>query len=79
MRKLVIEVFTPDNQKPIIKLIAARFDATKHITVIGRATNYKEPENLRLIEEIDHFNLMEGMITIYYRSGAYMEITRLNV
>jgi hypothetical protein len=78
MRKLKIEVYDTEN-KAIFKVTAARLDATNNITVIASATNNKTSEYIRLIENIDHWYLMDGMITIYYRSGCYMEITRVNV
>lgn len=78
MRKLKINVFDEDD-KQIFKVTAARLDATSNITIIGYSTNCKTSEYLRLVDEIDHWYLMDGMITIYYRSGCYMEITRLNV
>jgi hypothetical protein len=37
--------------------------------------NIKE---LRHSENIDHFNIIDGMITLYYQSGKFIEITSNN-
>jgi len=35
-------------------------------------------ETYTIPEKINHWNLMEGLITIYYDSGFEMEIARIN-
>ena len=76
MRKLQIEGFTADN-KPLFKTVAEHVDATKNITIISQSSRINESEIIRLTTEIDHFNIFSGMITIYYRSGCFIEITKL--
>jgi hypothetical protein len=34
--------------------------------------------DLHIPEEIDHWNIFEGMVTIYYKSGFFIEIVRIH-
>ena len=37
----------------------------------------KPAGNIHLAESLDHFNVFEGVVTIYYENGDYMEVTRV--
>lgn len=78
MRALKIEAI--DNKNNLIfKIIAHRIDATQTMTVINTTTTGKNADNIRIVSEIDHWNIIEGMVTIYYKSGSIMEISRINI
>jgi len=74
MKKLQIECF--DSEANLFeKFIAEKIDATIQQTIISKS--YKESDTIRWPQEIDHWNIIEGMITIYYKNGCYIEITRV--
>jgi hypothetical protein len=77
MRYLQIEAFDKDNNI-IFKVRATRLDVSNILTIISTSVTNKESDNIRLLDCIDHWNIIDGMITIYYESGAVMEITRAN-
>jgi hypothetical protein len=77
MKALKIKVLTANNEL-MFKVVAHHFDATQHITIITTSLNGKESDKIRLTAEIHHWNIIDGMVTIYYTSGSYMEITRIN-
>jgi hypothetical protein len=86
-KKLKIEVYQVINGKNLLthKIICGHLDATRNITTLSEcdiSKNFDESRNFYereafLTEKIDYFNIFEGMITIYYQSGAFMEISRL--
>jgi hypothetical protein len=76
MRSLKIELF--DEEYYLIKkIIAGRFDASLHLTIISESFNTKN-KTIRLPFEIDHWNIFEGMVTIYYKCGCLLEVSRIN-
>jgi hypothetical protein len=82
MKALKIKVIESKSDECIRTLLAKKIDASKHITVINESESFKEHERfdwLRLPFEIDHFNVVEGLITIYYSNGYEMEISRVDI
>jgi hypothetical protein len=77
--KLLIEFFDKKGNN-LERIVAAHIDASTNITVISRAVNHKGnsvlSEEIRIPEKIEHFNLFEGLITLYYQSGYYLEISK---
>jgi hypothetical protein len=85
MKRLKIEVFNDQAQKRKT-VICGHIDASRHITVLSESEvtinlgpSKDKPNNKDLVitDKIDHFNIFEGMITIYYSSGGYIEITKI--
>ena len=83
MRKLSIKLFDKNN---IIQeqLICGKLDATNHITIlsecffINKTLNTGTGCTLRLPANIKSWNIFEGLVTIFYESGLFMEISRIN-
>lgn len=79
LKKLRIDIF---DEYGILKkkIICGHLDCTKSITILSECEiNIANPNNLKdliIPDQIDHFNVFECMITIYYKSGHYIEITR---
>lgn len=82
MRKLKIEVLD-EHGRVWKKVICVHVDSTKNITVLSECeikigVDQLDTTELIIPEKIDHFNIYEGMITIYYQCGKTIEITRFN-
>lgn len=77
MRKLKIEAIDSDNNT-MFKVIAVRVDATGILTVVSTSESHKEKDCIRLVSDIDHWNIIDGLVTIYYTNGNILEITRYN-
>lgn len=75
MKKLKIECF--DKQNTVIKkIIAARIDVTCNLTVISTSETDKETKFIRWIDkQIDHWNIIDEMVTVYYKDLSFIEIT----
>ena len=83
-RKLQIEFYQVINDLPVCthKIICGHLDACKSITILSDCTVHVDglefhEEEVSQAEQIDHFNIVAGLITIYYKNGSYMEISRL--
>lgn len=83
-RKLLIECYDKD-AKPFRRIICGHLDASNHITILSesetqfednKVIEYKSREVIP--DKIDHFNIFGGMITIYYKSGCFIEISRIS-
>lgn len=58
-----------------------RGDATSRITILSESVMVGkkcQPHDYHLAYEIDHWNIIEGMVTVYYKNGLIMEVTRIN-
>ena len=78
MKRLKIQVFN-EKHDPVHTIICEHLDVCNSSTIIGRTYRPGEdPSNYYFTEKVDHFSLMDGMITVYYESGYEMEITRIN-
>jgi len=74
--KLQINAF--DNQAICRqKLIAEHIDATDNLTVIYRAEQLQYKDAF-IVDKISGFNIMQGLVTIYFESGGFIEITKFN-
>jgi hypothetical protein len=67
-------------------IVCGHIDASRHITILSESVidvklnvtkDIADLHDVIIAEAIDHFNIFEGMVTIYYRSGDYIEITKL--
>lgn len=77
MRKLAIRIFDEQNRLQE-QFICDHMDAVSSHTVLYNIQKKDEIYLRQCIpEKIDHWNLMEGLITIYYESGFTMEISRI--
>jgi hypothetical protein len=83
MRKLSITI--RDKKNVILqKIICGHIDACKTSTVLYHSIVFRANTAQNLInqytipESINHFSIIEGLITIYYDNGFEMEIGRLN-
>jgi len=84
MQKLLIKLCN-ENAVCLCTILCSGLDASKHSTILSESVvRYKDKPSSEFInhyaipEEIDHFNIIEGMITLYYRNGFYLEISRVN-
>lgn len=85
-RRLLIEAYQIDKFGIPFKtsrLICGHLDATKNITILFECRKVLKDQtatlkafDVHIPEKIDHFNIIDGMITIYYEDGNYLEITR---
>ena len=82
MKKLKIEAYDKDNVL-LFRTIAHRIDSTRRMTIISTSETHfsseereSEKNNIRFISKVDHFNIIAGMVTIYYENGSFLEITR---
>lgn len=77
VRKLQIKLFDAHNQCRKV-IITGHLDASRNITILSDSTiDEKKIGDVHIPEKIDHFNIFEGLITIYYQSGYYLEVQRL--
>ena len=78
MRNLAIDLYTPNGELKQ-RIICGHVDASRHITILLNVMIDKlKTRDVHIPEKIDHFNIFEGIITIYYISGYFMEISRFN-
>ena len=83
MRKLSIKLFDKNN---VIQeqLICGKLDATNNITILSECFFIKKTntslngKDLHIPANIKSWNIFEGLVTIYYESGLFMEISRIN-
>jgi len=75
MKSLQIEVYDKNNNR-VIKIIARKIDATQHLTVVSLSESFKEKHTIRWPKEIDHWNIFHNLITIYYKDGSFLEISK---
>lgn len=78
MKTFKIQLFDENNILEIT-FISQHIDCTRHTTLFFDnviddliVTEFIIPEN------IDHINIFEGLITIYYINGKFVEISKLN-
>ena len=80
MRLLKIDLFDEDYRK-FQTIMAEHLDATSQLTFISSSQSWYESKklcrSLHLPFELDHWNIMDGLVTIYYKCGCLMEISRL--
>jgi hypothetical protein len=83
MRKLGIKIFDAAHNC-IESIVCEHLDACNSMTILShsyvQSKIYKKGdpgETYTIPEKINHWNLMDGLITIYYTSGFEMEITRI--
>jgi hypothetical protein len=84
MKKLLIKIFRSSDHVLKETIICHHMDATNKttalygFTIVGlKGMNKKEFECYTMPAEIDHWNLIDGLITIYYKTGFEMEISRI--
>jgi hypothetical protein len=81
--KLQIQLFDEYNISKR-KIVCGHLDSTKNITILSDAEPFSSQNpgtsytDVIIPEKVDHFNISEGMTTIYYKSGHYLEIRRIN-
>jgi len=77
MKKLKIEIFNEKNE--VVKTVTAKhLDASRHLTLISisESNSFDESQMIRLLETLEHINIYEGLVTLYYTNGYFMEISR---
>jgi len=85
MRRLLIKIFDSKTHKQLESIVCHHLDATERVTVLSRVS-FKHNEVLKtditdiytIPVRIDHWNIVDGLITIYYSTGFEMEISRIN-
>jgi hypothetical protein len=81
MKKLSIRVLN-SNEIVIQTLICHHLDAVNSHTLLIQTNEVNGRkcfvDQFCIMEKIDHWNIMDGLITIYYNNGLKMEISRIN-
>lgn len=82
-RRLVIKAYDQDH-KLTEQIICGHLDASNHITTLYESyvstKTYPQGargETIHIAELIDHWNIIDGCITIYYKNGCELEIIRV--
>jgi hypothetical protein len=83
MRKLSIKLYDKNN---VIQeqLICGKLDATSHITILSQVYFIKKTftplngKDLHIPINISSWNIFEGLVTIFYENGFFMEVGRIN-
>jgi len=75
MKAIHIEVFDKYNHR-LIRIVARKLDATQNLTIISLSDSLSEKYAIRWQKEIDHWNIFENMITIYYKDSSFVEVTK---
>jgi len=73
--KLLIDAYTKDGEH-CNRIVAAHIDASERLTTISRSIPGKFNGDLFIVEKLEHFNIMEGLLTLYYSGGNYLEILK---
>ena len=85
-RKLLVEAYEPDPKtKAPVKvrsIICGHLDASRNITILSESQVLEKGKDFKLHEfhipeAIDHFNIYEGLITIYYKNDCFLEVSRI--
>jgi hypothetical protein len=81
MRKLRIDLYDPRG-KLLKTIIAGHVDACRSMTIISESFLYfsdKKPFDYtyHCPWNLEHSNIIEGIITLYYKHGYFMEISRI--
>lgn len=60
-------------------VVCKRLDAVSSMTVCSdsKSSNSNVKGDLHFPYEIDHWNIVDGVITVYYKNGLIMEVTRI--
>ena len=82
-RRLVIKAYDQDH-KLTEQIICGHLDASNKLTTLFESfvinKTYSEGykgDTIRIAELIDHWNIIDGCITIYYKNGCELEIIRV--
>jgi len=75
MMKLQIEAFNESGER-CAKIIAVHIDASQHRTIISQSWSEKFSDDIYITENLVKYNIFERLITLYYSSGHYLEITK---
>jgi len=74
-RPLTIELFN-ENGEPVAKIKAAYFLALNSFTHISESINNKCIKEHYLTEKLTGINSIDGLTTLYYQFGGFIEISR---
>jgi hypothetical protein len=79
MRGLKVQLKHEETDQPIETIVCKRLDAVSSMTVCSESKSSisNVTGDLHFPYKIDHWNLIEGIITIYYTNGLVMEVTRI--
>lgn len=78
MKSYKIQLFDKNNVV-MMTMVSQHIDASPHVTCFFE--NDIDDDfvlEFTLTEKIDHINIIDGMITIYYQNEHFVEITLLN-
>lgn len=80
MKQFKVVLFDPDGamvwSKIINHLDSSSWKTTMY-TIKKGDLGFKEYDNNFIAQHLNHVNLYEGMLTLYYDNGIYLEITRI--
>ncbi len=86
MKALKIKLKHEPTDQVLETVICKRLDAVSSMTVCSESKTsglkwlngtIEKTVDLHFPYKIDHWNLIDGMITIYYTNGLIMEVTRI--
>lgn len=84
MRRLLIKIFRSEDHRLETTVICEHLDASDNVTNLYRYSIPGLPilkdhisEIYCIPAKIDHWNIVDGLITIYYKTGFEMEIQRM--
>lgn len=76
MRKLEIKFYTPEGAE-VARITAGRIDACESCTIISESKNDKFTQDHYFTDKLDHIDIFEGLITLYYEGDHYLEIRKI--
>ena len=59
-------------------MIAGRVDACENCTIISESNNGTFVKDHYFSDKLDHFNIFQGVITLYYEGDHYLEIRKFS-
>jgi hypothetical protein len=80
MKALKVQLIHEPTYQVLETIICKRLDAVSSMTVCSESKTkgtINGTVDLHFPYNIDHWNLIDGIITIYYDNGLIMEVTRI--
>ena len=75
MYKYRIDLYDPSGSL-VKRFICGHIDGCRSKTILAESETDKFKGEFYILERLTHFNVFCGLITLYYDSGAFLEITR---
>lgn len=80
-KRLKVTVFTPDGLEAF-PMTAKHMDVTSRVTHFYNARFTADDsrhyeEHFIIPAAIDHYNMIDGLLTLYYKNGFFVEVRRI--